>query len=160
MIAVGRVTRVHGVRGEVAVQPLSDYPDRFAAGSELHLEDGSTVVISAARPHADRILVSFRDIADREAAEALRGAYLFVSEAELPPLPEGSFWPHQLEGCEVRAEDGRVLGTLTEVLQGPGNDVWAVDGEDGRRLVVAVRDAVIEVDVGARRVVVREESLA
>ena len=159
-VAVGRVTRVHGVRGEVAVQSLTDVEDRFRPGSVLRLEDGVTLTVSASRPHADRVLVAFREVSDRDAAEALRGAYLFVDEAAVPELPDGSYWPHQLEGSEVVGEDGRPIGRLAEVLQGPANDVWVVEGPSGRRLVPAVREAVVSVAVDARRIVVREESLS
>ncbi len=162
MIAVGRVARSHGVRGEVAVELLTEVPDRFAPGSTLQAEDGSSLTIESARPHQSRMLVTFQGVGDRTAADALRGAYLFVPETSLPDLPEGRYWPHQLEGCDVVDEDGRAIGRLVEVLAGPegGNDVWAVDGEGGRRLVPAVRDAVVSVDVGARRVVVRAEALS
>lgn len=159
-VAVGRVTRPHGVRGEVAVELHTETPERFAAGALLRLEDDTTLTVSSARPHAGRLLVTFEGIGDRDAAGGLRGAYLFVDAADLPSLPEGSYWPHELEGCEVVTEEGRELGTVAEVLAGPANDVWAVEGSDGRRLVPAVRDVVVSVDVRAGRVVVREEGLA
>jgi 16S rRNA processing protein RimM len=146
----------------VAVELLTEVPERFAPGSTLQAEDGSSLTVESARPHQSRMLVTFEGVADRTAADALRGAYLFVPEESLPELPEGRYWPHQLEGCEVVDEDGRVLGRLAEVLAGPegGNDVWAVDGEDGRRLVPAVRDAVVSVDIEARRVIVRAEAFS
>jgi 16S rRNA processing protein RimM len=159
-IAVGLVTRVHGLSGEVAVQSLTDVTARFDPGSTLQLEDGRSLRIVASRPHVDRTLVTFDGVPDRTAAEGLRGAYLFVDAASLQPLPEGSYWPHDLEGCSVETEDGRPLGTIAEVLQGPANDVWAVEGEAGRRWIPAVRHAVLEVDLAGRRIVVREEALA
>jgi 16S rRNA processing protein RimM len=158
-IAVGRVTRAHGLRGEVAVEIHSEVSDRFAPGSSLQREDGSTLVVQATRPHQGRVLVTFEGVGDRSAAEALRDAWLFVPAESLPELSEGSYWPHELEGCAVVTEEGRALGTLAEVLSAPGNDVWAVDGEGGRVLVAAVRDAVVSVDLAARRVVVREGAI-
>jgi 16S rRNA processing protein RimM len=162
MIAVGRVARPHGVRGEVAVDLLTEVPERFEPGSTLQTEHGSPLTVESARPHQGRLLVVFEGVADRTGADALRGVYLFVHEDDLPVLPDGRFWPHQLEGCEVVDEDGRAVGRLAEVLAGPesGNDVWAVDGEGGRVLIPAVRDAVVSVDIDGRRVVVRAEALA
>lgn len=159
-IAVGRITRAHGVRGEVAVEAHTEVPERFAPGSTLLREDGSTLTIRSTRPHQGRVLVTFEGVADRTGAEALRDTWLFVPPESLPELPEGSYWPHDLEGCAVVTEAGRELGTLAEVLSAPANDVWAVDGEAGRVLVPAVRDAVVSVDLAARRVVVREGSIA
>src|SRR5207244_2589748 len=82
-VAVGRVTRAHGVRGEVSVFVLSEVEDRFEAGSTLLLEDGRPLTIGASRPNRGRILVKFEGIPDRTAAEALRGAYLFVPASEV-----------------------------------------------------------------------------
>jgi len=158
-IAVGRVGRAHGVRGEVAVLPLSEVPSRFEPGSRLFVgETGDrSLTVAASRPHQHRVLVRFAEIADREAASALSGAYLFVPRGSSPSLPEGSYWPHQLEGCEVRTTSGRVLGEIREIVRTPANDVWATAGPDGAEVLIpALRDVVESVDVEARRVVVRD----
>ena len=159
-VAVGRIARPHGVRGELAVELHTEFPERFAPGAVVTTESGRTLTVEGSRPHAGRLLVRFREVPDRDAADRLRGEYLFVGADSLPTLADGAYWPHELEGCEVVSEDGRALGRVVEILAGPANDVWAVEGPDGRVLVPAVRDAVISVDVAARRIVVREAMLA
>lgn len=159
-IAVGRIAKAHGVRGEVAVEVHTEVPGRFDPGAEVLLEDGSRLTVRSSRPHAGRVLVTFEDVPDRTAAEALRGRWLFVAPDALPPLPEGSYWPHELEGCEVVTEDGRPLGRLADVLAAPGNDVWLVEGGEAPVLVPAVRETVLSVDLEGRRIVVREEGVA
>ena len=155
-VAVGRITRAHGLSGEVAVLVLSDVPDRFAPGAVVQLEDGRTLTVSASRPHKDRMLVTFREVADRTAAEALQRAILVVPESSSPPLPEGSWWDHQLKGCSVRTEDGRALGELREVIHTAANDVWSVvDAEGVETLIPVLREVIVDVDVGAKRIVVR-----
>ena len=158
-IAVGRITRAHGLRGEVSVLPLTQVTSRFERGSRLLAgeDEDRALVVSSARPNRDRMLVLFEGVHDRDAAEALRGLYLFVRTSEAPPLPEGEFWPHELIGCEVITEGGRVLGQLREVIRTRANDVWSVQSDDGGEVLVpALRDVVEDVDVDARRVVVRE----
>jgi 16S rRNA processing protein RimM len=156
-VAVGRITRAHGVKGEVAVLPLTEIGSRFEAGSRVFTVQGQRALsVAASRPHRHRLLVSFEDVLDRTAAEALQGAYLFVPAAETPSLPEGEYWPHQLVGCEVVTESGRPLGWLREVLRTQANDVWAADGAEGETLVPALKDVVVQVDLAARRVVVRD----
>ena len=158
-IAVGRIARAHGVRGEVAVLPLTQVGSRFERGSRLLASEGEDrpMVVSSSRPHRDRMLVFFEGIKDRDAAEALQGTYLFVPASAVPPLPEGEFWPHELIGCEVVTDGGMPLGRLREVIHTPANDVWSVQGDDGTEVLVpALKDVVRDVDVGARRVVVRE----
>jgi 16S rRNA processing protein RimM len=157
-IAVGRIGRAHGVKGEVSVLPLSQVPERFESGSRLFLGEGEDrpVTVRAARRHHSRLLVAFDGVTDRDGAEALQGSYLFVPVSEAPVLPEGEFWTHELVGCVVMSDGGRELGRVREILHTPANDVWAVDGEGGEILVPALLDVVASVDVAGRRIVVRE----
>ena len=153
---MGRITRAHGVRGEVAVLVLSEVKGRFEAGSRLSLEDGRTLTVRMSRPDRNRLLVTFEEIPDRTAAEPLGGSYLFVDAAEVPPPPEDAFWPHDLEGCEVVTDGGRSLGVITEIVHGPANDIWVTRRDDREILVPALKDVVVSVDVASKRVVIRE----
>jgi 16S rRNA processing protein RimM len=156
-VVVGRITKAHGLRGEVAVQVFSDNPDRFAEGAHVYLEDGRTLTVAAARWAGARMLVSFEGVPDRTAAEALRGRSLVVPRSMLPELADGEYWPHQLIGCEVLTEGGRSLGRVTDVIENPANDLWATTADDGvETLIPAIRDVIVEVDLGAGRIVVRD----
>jgi 16S rRNA processing protein RimM len=157
-IAVGRITRAHGVKGEVAVLPLSQVAARFEPGSRvLAGEDGRReLVVADARPHRSRLLITFEGVADRDQAEALQGTYLFVPASDSPPLPPGEYWTHDLIGCEVITENGRTLGAVREVIHTSANDVWVVQDQDEETMVPALKDVVSEVDLGTRRIVVRE----
>jgi 16S rRNA processing protein RimM len=156
-LAVGKVTKPHGLKGEVAVLVLSDNPDRFAAGNVVYLEDGRALTIRSTRANGARLLVTFQGVADRAGSDALKGALLVVPESDLPDLPEGTYWPHQLEGCEIVTESGRALGTLTEVIENRANDLWvATDAEGTETLVPALRDVIVEVDLAGRRILVRD----
>ncbi len=156
-VVVGVVTGVHGLRGDVSVQNRSDNPDRWAPGGTVLRENGAALTIETSRRHGRRLLVRFAGVADRSAAEALRGTVLVVPESWLPDLAEGEWWAHQLEGCEVRTASGRVLGIVKEVIPNPANDIWvAVDEEGLETLVPALDDLLIDVDVDARRIVVRD----
>lgn len=155
-VAVGKITRAHGVRGEVAVLVLSEVPERFDAGATLFLEDGRPLTIESTREDRGRLLVRFSGISDRSAAAPFLGKFLVVPESELPELPEGSWWPFQLEGCRVETDTGRPLGVLAEVVPNPANDIWVVVADGEETLVPALKDVIVSVDVAARRVVVRE----
>lgn len=160
-LVVGRVAKAHGIRGEVAVDVVSDAPDRFAPGSRVIVEgharagpegpirQEAELTVSAARPHQGRLLVRFEEVPDRTTAEALRGATLSIIVAEARTLPEGSFYPHQLEGLTVLDEAGATLGRMVRVEENPASDLWVV--HDGARevLVPAVRAIVRAVDLDA-----------
>jgi 16S rRNA processing protein RimM len=156
-VNVGKVTRSHGVSGEVTVLPYTDNPERFADGATVFMEGGRALVVRSSRSHGGRLLVTFEGVADRTAADELRDMTLVVPESWLPELPEGEWWPHQLEGCEVLTASGRSLGTLTEVIPNPANDLWvARDAAGAETLVPALRDLLIDVDVEHKRVTVRD----
>jgi len=156
-VVVGKVTRAHGLHGELVVLVFSDNPDRFAAGSRIFSADGRVLRVRASRPNGGRLLVAFDGIEDRDAAEALRGTMLVVPRSALPDLPQGEFWPHQLEGCAVVTESGRTLGAIVDVIANPANDLWvAMDDAGTETLVPAIHQVVVEVDVPARRVLVRD----
>src|SRR5262245_14532366 len=156
-VAVGRITRSHGVQGEVAVLVISEVPERFEDGATVRTEDGRVLTISASRPHGDRLLVRFAEVGDREQADVLRGALLVVPESASPELPEGSWWDHQIVGCEVQTDGGLALGTVRDVIHTAANDVWSVfDAAGTETLIPVIEDVIVAVDVAARRIVVRE----
>ena len=90
-VAVGHVTKAHGIRGEVAVEVRSDNPDRFGEGSIVFTEGGRALEVERAHPHGARHLVRFAGVSDRAAAESLRGEVLVVPETWLPELGEGEY---------------------------------------------------------------------
>jgi 16S rRNA processing protein RimM len=154
-IAVGRIAKAHGVNGEVTVVVLSEVPERFEPGAVVWLEDGRSLTVASSRPYRDKLLVTFRDVRDRNQAEALQTALLVVPESSSPPLPEGSWWDHQIEGCSVITDTGLALGTVSEVIHTAANDVWSAVDAGGETLVPVLKDVVISVDVEARRILVR-----
>ena len=156
-IVVGMVTKAHGIRGEVAVEVRSDNPERFTDGASVYTPEGRELRIEHVHAHGQRTLVRFVGVADRTAAEALAGTILEVPESWLPRLADGEYWPFELEGCRVVTDAGRELGTVSEVIPNPANDLWvAVDADGTETLVPALRDVIVEVDVAAKRILVRD----
>jgi len=155
-IAVGRVIRAHGIQGEVIVYRFGDTDEMLAPGSELRFGEGdpavSRVVVEAHR-HGRDWRVRFEGVSDRNAAEALRGTWLFVSRDRLPELPEGSFYRFQLVGLAVRTEDGKALGRVEEILEAGPHDVCVVRGAEGEVLIPAV-DPLVRVDLERGEMVV------
>jgi len=153
---VGRVGRAHGVRGEVSVAVRTDAPDeRFAVGAKLVTGAGQVLTVASVRPHAGRLLVRFEGVEDRTAAEALRGTLLTVDVRTMAPSEDpDEFHDHELEGLLAVEPTGQELGTVREVLHGPGSDLLVVDAAAGEVLVPFVREIVPEVDVAGRRLVI------
>ena len=160
-LAVGHIIGVHGLRGELKVELYTDFPERFEPGATLFLGTGlEEVTIGQVRPHKGHLLLRLDGITDRTAAEALRGQWLFVDEADAAELEEGEFWIHDIIGLRVETEDGSVLGEVTDVLPTGANDVYIVRPAPGvtreqEILLPAIADVILAVDVAAGTILVR-----
>jgi 16S rRNA processing protein RimM len=159
-LVVGRIARAHGIRGEVVVDIRTDEPDRrFVAGAGLVAVPRSgerrAVRLLAVRQHGVRLLLTLDGVSDRDTAEALRGVLLVVDSADLPPPSDpDEYYDHQLEGLAAHLADGTLVGTVSEVLHGPGGELLVITREDGdEALVPFVVDIVPTVDLDAGRLV-------
>ena len=115
--------------------------------------DGTSVVVETARDHRTRFLVRFRGVQTRDQAEGLRGP-LFVEAAAARELEADEFWPHELVGADVVTATGESVGAVKEILPGSAQDLMVVDREGSDVLVPMVKDIVVAVDVGGRRVTI------
>lgn len=152
-VVIGRIGKAHGIRGEVTVEIRTDEPEiRFVEGARLFCDESSRVlVIETVRPHGGGLLIGFEGIADRTAAEALRGILL---EAERDrsdqPADSDEFYDVDLVGLEVRDEAGVMLGVVDEVVHLPSQDLLSVRGADDRLwLLPFVAELVPSVDIKA-----------
>ncbi len=155
MIRVGQVMGAYGVAGAVKVLPLTDFEDRFEPGARVTLE-GERREVEWSRPAMPGLIIKLRGIDNRTVADLFRGRYLEVPEDAVRPLADGHFYHHQLVGLAVHTSSGRQLGTIAEILERPANDVWVSREGTIEHLIPATRDAVVEVDVAAGRVVVAD----
>lgn len=156
-IVIGRVVRPHGLLGEVSVEILTDFPERFKEGLAVRLSgpDGETrdARIASVRPHGGRALVRFEGIADTEGAESLRNFDLSVARDEVAARPEGFVFHWEVEGCEALDRAGRPLGVVTELADVGGRPLLVVATPGGARDVPFARPIVVSVDVAKRRIV-------
>jgi 16S rRNA processing protein RimM len=155
-LAVGRIVRPHGVRGELVVEVRTDDPgERLAAGAVLATEPATVGPLTVARTrwHSGRLLVTFERVADRGAAEELRGTLLLVDAADLEdPRDPDEFRDHQLIGLTVIAPGGEDVGTVADVLH-YGQDLLVVAGSgkrSGTEIMVPFVSAIVtDVDLAA-----------
>ncbi|MGH3660905.1 MAG: ribosome maturation factor RimM [Micromonosporaceae bacterium] len=162
LLVVGAVIRPHGVRGEVVVDVRTDEPERrFAAGSVLLADpaDAGPLTVESVRTHTsggrDRLLVSFGGVADRNAAQALRGVRLLADSADSTPSDDpDEFHDHQLVGLTAVDSESAVLGEVVRVEHSPAADMLVLRRPEGHEaLVPFVRAIVPQVDLEAGRIV-------
>jgi len=149
-IVVGRVTTAHGIKGELKVEVLTDFPERFERGSKLWLR-GIERTIEQARPQGRGIILKLRGIDTRNDAEALRGEVLTVPDlADLDD--EGAYYIHDLMGLRVEDTAGAELGKLFEIISTGATDVYVIRGPRGELLLPALDDVVTDIDLKQGRI--------
>lgn len=141
-LRIGRVLKAHGVKGALRIELLTDFPDRFAPGSEVEVA-GRRLTVSRAEEQDGGMVVSFDGIDDRDAANRLTGEYCTLPLADARRLPADRFYHFQLVGLRVvDAQNGRELGQVAEVLSYDANDVLRVTKGDREILIPMVRSVV------------------
>jgi 16S rRNA processing protein RimM len=154
-LTVGAIAGTHGLRGEVKVISKTDFPEqRFAKGSKLYLREPDKppirqLTVRSARVHKQFWLVAFEGLPSINDVEGWKGMQLCVHHSERMPLPEGTYYIHELIGLKVVTDDGREVGELVEVLTPGANDVYVVRGNLQSRdvLIPAIPDCILNVDV-------------
>jgi len=143
-LAVGKLRRPHGVRGEIQMDIYTDFPERLTAGVTVFIgEDHTPFLISSSRWHQDSLLIAFRDINDRDEAGALRNSLVYVRADEIPPLEDGEYYHHELIGLGVKDENGSYLGEIKGILETGANDILVVQLENGKEALLPMTDEVV-----------------
>jgi 16S rRNA processing protein RimM len=151
-VAIGRIVAPHGIRGELKVEPLTDFPERFLRGARVWLK-GNEHRIEASRRQQHLVYLKLSVIDTRTDAEALRGEELRV------PAPtrieeRDVFYQHDIIGLRVEDEAGQALGRVDSIFSTGSNDVYVVRGEQGELLLPAVEDAIRQIDIAGGRIVI------
>ena len=159
MVAIGRVVKSQGRKGEVVVEPFSDRPDRFPSLRAINVagEGGAVrrIDVDAIWPHKGRFVLKLRGVDSINDAEKLRGLEVRIGEEELAALPAGSYYHHQLKGLTVVDEGGEALGTVQEILETGGEaPVLSVRKLGAETLIPLAEAFVRRVDLAAGRIVV------
>lgn len=155
--AIGRIVGAHGIRGEVKVLVMTDYPERFRPGARLYLGTEQTCApteIQTVRSHKGVLLVKLSTVPDRNLAELLQGQYLLIPAEQAMPLADHEYYAHDLIGLAVETTAGGALGTLTEILFTGANDVYVVTGPAGEVLIPALREVIVGIDLVGRKMIV------
>jgi len=154
MVIIGRVLGAHGVRGEIKVLPLTDFPERFFGMKRLEVFRPAgrliaSLTVRSLRFHEAKglFLVETGEIGDRDGAEDLKDGVVMIKASERVPLPKGSFWVDDVVGLRVvSADTGEEIGKVEAVLQTGAHDVYSVRTPQGEvRMMPAVREVVLRI---------------
>ena len=156
LVLVGRIARPHGLRGQVIVNPETDFvDDRFRPGATFWTRStrgDEQLTVTSARVQGGRPVIALEGFSTIEDVERLAGLELRVPEEDLQPLETGTYYHHQLIGCAVETMDGERVGVVVRVDGGAAGSVLEVHGPRGEVLIPLAVEICVEVDVEAKRI--------
>lgn len=152
---IGEIAAPFGVRGEMKIDPFTDFPDRFKSLRVLYVGPSrQPYEVEGARLQKQQVVLKLAGIERPEQVDELRRREVFVPRSEAAALPAGHYYLDDLIGAQVVTSAGQPVGTLTDILRTGSNDVYVVADGGNEILIPAIKDAVTSVDVGERRVVI------
>lgn len=147
-LAIGRLRSAHGIRGEITLEPWTDFPERIKKGSHLFLgDDRQEVIVDAVRGKDKLLILSLEGYEVRESVNVLRNSVVFTKTSNLPTLPKGQYYHHQLIGLRAVDENGGDIGTIREILETGANDVLVIDDHGQELLAPMIKEVVLSVDL-------------
>ena len=149
-LEVGKVTNVHGLMGEVKVQPWADSPEFLCQFKTLYVDEAHfPMTVQRARVHKNMVIIKFEGPTDVPSALSLRNAILYIDRSDVD-LPEGAFFLADIYGLEARdAASGEGLGAIAGVLTLPANNVYVVRGGARELMIPAVPQFIAETNIEA-----------
>ncbi|HPI73216.1 MAG TPA: ribosome maturation factor RimM [bacterium] len=156
-VVIGKVLRPHGVRGELRLMPLTENPERFRRLTTVFLNrDGGRrpFPITGVKLSPTAVLISLQGIATRTEAENWQGSLVEIEAKDIQPLAEGELYYFEVIGMAVESESGQKLGTVTDVLSYPAQDLYVVESAGREILIPAVPAIVQRVDTEQRLMVI------
>ena len=154
-IKIGTIVNAVGIKGEVRVYNYSDAIDIYENTPEIYVGE-ELLRVENVRPQKNMVVLKFEGINDRNAAEKCKGTDLFVTEDDLPELPEGEFYVREMIGMSVVEEDGSLIGTVSNVITDRAQSIIEVERENARpALIPYVDQFVLDIDKDSRQITVR-----
>jgi 16S rRNA processing protein RimM len=160
-LLLGEILRPHGIRGELRMRILTDFPERIPSLDAVHIgigpasPDVTAYQVEHMRLHQAYGLLKLRGIDDRNQAEPLRDLFVMVPLEDAVPLEPGEFYLYQLIGLAVETADGEALGTVRDIIETGANDVYVVASPTyGEVLLPAIDEVIVRVDIAAGVMVV------
>ncbi len=162
-LTIGRIDSPHGLKGEVKVTALTDYPERFSSNLKVYLAPPLShfpfLTIESSRQSKSKILLKFKEINHISEAEKLKKHFLQIPIEESVSLSPGSFWIHQIIGLKCYSENGKFLGKIKDVLRTGSNDVYLTSLRKNDKilelLIPATKEVVVEINLKEGKIVVK-----
>lgn len=158
-VIIGRIGAPHGVRGEVRIVPLTDFPDRFSNLKSIFIDDQTKLEIENVKYNKQFIILKFKELDNRNDIESLKGKLIKVDRKDVPPLAPGEYYSFDIIGLDVYNEKNESLGKIEQILKTGSNDVYVANHAGKQTLIPALKKVVtnIDIEVGRMDIILQEE---
>lgn len=156
-VTIGQISRVRGVKGEIVVVPLTDYPERFLKLQRVVVstkEKDRDFLVERARIFKEKVLLKLKQIDSPEEAKKLVGGFIEIEKEDVVELPEGSYFIFDLIGLEVITTKGEKIGKVKEVISLPANDIYLVEGDKKSYDIPAIKEVIKKIDLEKREMII------
>lgn len=143
ILELGKVVNTHGIRGEIKIQLWCDDPEIFDTLDYIYI-GGERYEIRRSRFHKNCIIAQVNGVNNINEAELMRNKIVTIEREALGELPEGTYYIADLEGLEVRTADGKILGNIKEVIRTGSNDVYVLDNDEKKPILIPVIEQVVK----------------
>lgn len=144
-LAVGRLLRPHGLTGEILMEIYTDFPERLRPGRKVFIgEKHEPLQIRSRRGALNGFLIGFEAINNPEEAGILRNQIVYIRTEEIPPLPEGEYYHHQVLGLRVITDEGTELGSIASILETGSTDVYVIKPAEGKEILIPNIGSVVK----------------
>jgi 16S rRNA processing protein RimM len=155
LVSIGIVTGVFGIRGELKVDSLTDYDDRFDIDNEIYLGSQKVIIQSSRRLNKSRFIIGVSSIDNRTLAMAIpSGTLLGIDENQLKELPEGKHYRFELIDFDVLSTDGERIGRVSEIIETGANDVFVVKTKDDLEILIPNAPEMVKIDSSSQTILV------
>lgn len=156
-LTIGKLQRTHGVKGEILMEVLTDFPERVTVGNLVYIGAQHTeYTVASVRSTNDKILISFDGLSDCDQVSILRNQLVYIKTEDANTLPEGEYYHHEIMGMQVFDEGDNLIGTITEILVTGANDVYVIASVSGEEILLpAIKSVVISIDRQLKKMIVR-----
>ena len=154
---VGKIISSHGIKGEVKIYPLTDNLNRFDYLKTAYIGDKKiNVKLEKVKYHKNLAILKFKEFNDINEIIPFKDNFIYVDEAEKVVLPENHFFIYDLVGSKVFDTKSQLIGILSDVIQGPSNDIYIIKDmeKDKEYLIPAVKQFIVDVDIDNKKIVI------
>lgn len=152
-IKIGQIVNTVGLKGEVKIYSFAENLQRFENMNEIFVEE-ELFKIEKSRIQKNTVVLKLEKINSVEIAESYRNKFLYIPEDALEELPEDSYYIKDLVGLDVYDKHGDMLGYVSDIIKGPGQDLYEIEGLDKTFLLPGVKEFILEIDIAKKRIVV------